>query len=69
MGGGGIFGGCLNFKYFFGVPEIPENFLGWRVDAGPEPTSEEKMWVPPWDPDQDLQNVSQQFDTLIVLLK
>ena len=28
IGGGGIFGGCLNFKYFLGVPEIPENFWG-----------------------------------------
>ena len=46
-----IFLGCQNFKYFFGVLEIPDIFWGWTVDAGPEPTYEEKMRVPPWGPD------------------
>ena len=27
--------------------EIPDMFLGVKVDAGPEPTYEEKMRVPP----------------------
>ena len=31
----------------FGVLEIPDIFLGWTVDAGPEPTDEDKMRVPP----------------------
>ena len=30
-----------------GVLEIPDMFLGWTVDVGPEPTYEEKMRVPP----------------------
>ena len=30
-----------------GVPEIPDIFLGWMVDAGSEPTYEEKIRVPP----------------------
>ena len=38
----------LKFQIFFGVLEIPDIFWGWTVDAGPEPTYEEKMRVPPW---------------------
>ena len=30
--------------------EIPDIFGGWTVDAGPEPTYEEKMRVPPPPP-------------------
>ena len=33
---------------FFGVLEIPDIFLGWMVEAGSEPTYEEKIRVPPW---------------------
>ena len=36
-----IFWGCLKFLIFFGV----------NGDAGPEPTYEEKMTVPPWVPE------------------
>ena len=43
-----IFGGCQNFKYFFGVLEIPDIFLGCTVDAGSEPTYTEKnLSTPP----------------------
>ena len=38
-----IFLGCQNFKYFFGVLEIPDIFLGRTVDAGSEPTYSEKI--------------------------
>ena len=53
---GFIFWGCQNFKNNFGVVEIPDIFFfgvgggggwGWTVDAGPEPTYEGKMRVPP----------------------
>ena len=47
---GDIFSGCQNFKYFFGVLEIPDIFWGWRVDAGPQPMSEEKLRVSPLGP-------------------
>ena len=30
--------------------EIPDIFLGWRVDAEPEPMYEEKLRVPPLGP-------------------
>ena len=43
-----IFWGLQNFKYFFGVFEIPDIFWGWTVDAGSEPTYAEKIRVPPW---------------------
>ena len=32
----------------FWVLKIPDVFGGWTEDAGPEPTYEEKMRVPPW---------------------
>ena len=32
---------------FYWVLEIPDIFLGWTVDAGSEPTYEEKIRVPP----------------------
>ena len=38
----GVFLGSLKFQIFFGVFEIPDIFGGWTVDAGPEPTYEEK---------------------------
>ena len=41
----GIFLGCLNFKYFWGI-DIPDIFWG-TVDAGFVPTYEEKKKVPP----------------------
>ena len=39
-----------NFKYFFGVLDIPDIFLRQTVDAGPNPTYEEKVRVPPPPP-------------------
>ena len=45
---GDIFGGLLKFKYFLGMLEIPDIFWGRIVDAGSQPTYEEKMRVPPW---------------------
>ena len=45
-----IFWGCYNFKYFFGVLEIPDIYWGWTVDAGFEPTYAEKNRVPPPPP-------------------
>ena len=44
-------GGLQKFQIFFGVLEIPDIFLWWTVDAGPEPTYEEKWEYPPtpWD--------------------
>ena len=39
-------GGVQNFKYFLGCLKFLI-FLGCPVDAGPEPTYEEKMSVPP----------------------
>ena len=52
---GVIFGGLLKFQIFLGVLEIHVFFVlffflgggGRTVDAGPEPTLEEKMRVPP----------------------
>ena len=44
---GGYFLGCKNFKYLFGVLEILDIFWEWTVDAGPEPTYEEIIRVPP----------------------
>ena len=44
---GAYFWGLLKSQIFFGVVEIPDIFLGWTVDAGPEPTYEEKLRVPP----------------------
>ena len=48
LGGGG--GGV--WRIFFGVLEIPDifkkkSFLRWTLDAGPEPTHEEQIRVPP----------------------
>ena len=44
-----IFFGLQNLKYLFGVLQlqIPDIFFWLTVDAGPEPTYEEKMRVPP----------------------
>ena len=42
----GYFFGLLKFKYFFGVLEIPDIFLGWTVDAGSEPKYAEKLEYP-----------------------
>ena len=42
-----IFLGLLNFQILFGGAWNSWYFLGWRVDAGPEPTYEEKMRVSP----------------------
>ena len=42
----GYFWALLKFQIFFRVLEIPD-ILGVRVDAGPEPTYEEKLRVPP----------------------
>ena len=48
-----IFLGCQNFKYYFGVLEIPDIFIfflwggGITVDFWPKPTYEEKMRVSP----------------------
>ena len=47
-----IFFGLLNIKYLYGVPEILDIFGGWMVDAGPEPTYEEKIRVSPPPPVQ-----------------
>ena len=44
-----IFLVCQNFKYFFGCLDFLI-FLGWSVDAAPDPTFEEKMRVPPPPP-------------------
>ena len=38
----GVFLGLLKIQIFFGVLEIPDIFLGWAVDTGPEPTYAEK---------------------------
>ena len=35
------------FEIFFGVLDIPDFFLRQTVDAGPNPTYEEKVRVPP----------------------
>ena len=43
----GYFLGLVKFHIFFGVLEIPDIFFGRTVDAGSEPTSEEKVRVPP----------------------
>ena len=39
---GGYFWGLLKFQIFFGVLEILDIFWGCTVDAGPEPTYDEK---------------------------
>ena len=44
---GGYFWGLLKYQIFFGVLDIPDIFWGWRASAGPEPTYEEKMKLPP----------------------
>ena len=46
---GDIFWGSQNYKKILGVFEIPD-ILGLTVDAGPEPTYEEKLRVPPPPP-------------------
>ena len=46
---GGYFFGLLKFQIFFGVLEILDIFC-CTADAGPEPTCEEKMRVPPSPP-------------------
>ena len=46
----GIAFGLLKFQIFFGVLGIPDISWGWKVDAGPEPTYEEKLRVPPPPP-------------------
>ena len=38
------------FQIFFGVLDIPDIFLRQTVDAGPNPTYEEKVRVPPPPP-------------------
>ena len=43
------FFGLLKFQIFLGVLKIPDIFGEWTVDAGPGPTYEEKMRVPPLD--------------------
>ena len=43
---GDIFWVCKNFKYFFGVLDIPDILFELTVDAGPKPTYEDKMGVP-----------------------
>ena len=43
----GIFFGVAKISNFLGVLDIPDIFLGWTVDAGLEPTYEEKMRVTP----------------------
>ena len=40
--------GCKSFKYFFGVLQISDIFLGCTVDPGSEPTYAEKLVYPPW---------------------
>ena len=42
---GGFVWGLVNFQILFWVLEIPDIFLGWTVDAGPEPMYVEKMRV------------------------
>ena len=42
-----IFLGLLKFQIFLGVLEIPDIFGGRTIEAGPEPTYEEKMIVYP----------------------
>ena len=39
--------GVAEISNIFGVLEILDISLGWTVDAGPKPTYEEKMRVPP----------------------
>ena len=58
-GGGGVGGGhdkigqnenilaWQKFQIFVGVLDIPDIFLRQTVDAGPNPTYEEKVRVPP----------------------
>ena len=43
----GIYFLVAKFQIFFWVLEIPDNFLGWTVDAGSEPRYTEKNWVHP----------------------
>ena len=57
-----IFLGCKNFKYFFGVLQISDIFLGWTVDAGSEPTYAEKIRVPPWGPYTTEEQTNKQFN-------
>ena len=45
--GGNIFGGCLNLKYFYGMPAIPD-IWGQTVDARSMPMYQEKLRVSPW---------------------
>ena len=49
---GGYFLGLLKFHFFFGGGGCLKflKFLGGRVDAGPEPTCEEKLRAPPPPP-------------------
>ena len=42
-----FFFGLVKFQIFFGVLEIPDIFGRWRVGAGPEPTFEDILRVPP----------------------
>ena len=35
--------GLLNFNYFFGMPDIPDIFLGLTVVAGSKPTYQENI--------------------------
>ena len=46
----GVFFGVASISNVFGVLEIPDIFWGRRVDAGPDPTYEEKMRVTPPPP-------------------
>ena len=42
-----ILGSFLKVQIFFGELDIPDNFWWQTVDAGPNPTYEEKVRVPP----------------------
>ena len=61
-----IFLGCQKFKYFFGMLEMPDIFGGLTVDAGPEPTYEEKNEYRP--PRACLPGVQARSDTRQALL-
>ena len=47
---GGYFLAAKISNIFYGVLGILDIFWGWTGDAGCEPTYEEEMRVPPWDP-------------------
>ena len=41
-------GDVQKYQAFWGLLDIPDIFGGLTVDAGPKPTYEEKIRVPPW---------------------